>query len=45
MFRKILASTLTATLLATAAPVFAETKVKDVVVNADLRPAETAPVR
>ena len=36
LFRKILATALTTTLLATAAPVFAETMVKDVAVNADL---------
>jgi hypothetical protein len=36
MFRKFLATALTTTLLATAAPVFAETMVKDVAVTADL---------
>lgn len=42
MFRKFLATTLTATLLATAAPVFAETMIKDVAVNVDLTAIENA---
>lgn len=42
MFRSFLATSLTAALLATAAPVFGETMVKEVAVNADLTAIENA---